>query len=349
MAGIRDVAKEAKVSATTTSRFLNSDPDLMITDETKRRILAAVEKLHYVKRSNKSRKNTRIGLLVTKTERDEYDDPYFRDIRLGILDGLKAHSLDIGVTYHIGDKIDAMMLQGLDAFVIVGTLEHAWLDKIYAANQNVVLVDDYYGPANIDAVYPDFQQSTTDVLERLAKQGHQRISFIGGAAMSWRESGKIVWHPEGDLRLRTYQQWMDDHDLGQYSHSFIGGWDYMDGAEQTRNLLQHFHDRTDFPTALVVASDPLAIGVYRELHTAHIRMPEDLAVISFDNSAVADYLTPSLTSVKLRPYEMGKSAVRMAAERIQGTRDYPLRVLLPTEIIGRESDDYSRKAEEKTS
>ncbi|WP_179393873.1 substrate-binding domain-containing protein [Lacticaseibacillus absianus] len=336
MAGIREVAKHAQVSATTVSRFLNGDDTLLISDETRARILDAVKALHYVKRAPRGRHTVRFGLFITKSEREEFNDPYFRDIRKGVLDELAKHKLKVETMFHIGDKLDPVKVKGLDALIIVGPLEAQWLKQIHRLNPNLVVVDDFTVPADIDAVFPDFRTAIDQVMTKLHQAGHSRIAFLGGASMYWQPSGASVSNHKMDLRYRAYVDWMREHQLADYTQAFIGEWDYADGAAQAQRLLAHYKG-AKLPSALIVASDPLAIGVYRVFHEAGVRIPEDMAIVSFDNSEAAAFLTPSLTSVQLHPIAIGRSAVRMAMERVEQSRDYPQHILMSTDVEYRES------------
>ena len=87
MAGIRTVAQRAKVSPATVSRFLNNDPSLRVTEETKERILEAVQFYQYEKKERKGQKGPfiEIGVITAASEIDELEDPYFRSLRIGIL------------------------------------------------------------------------------------------------------------------------------------------------------------------------------------------------------------------------------------------------------------------------
>ncbi|WP_040534748.1 LacI family DNA-binding transcriptional regulator [Schleiferilactobacillus shenzhenensis] len=335
MANIRDVARAAKTSATTTSRFLNGDPSLAITAATQQRILSAVEQLHYVKPARPVRQGTiTLGLLVTKSAQDEYDDPYYRDIRRGILDESEQTKAAIGLTIHAGEPVDPLALRGIDGLIVIGGIARPWLHQLQQTTSLIVLVDDYDAPDDVDAIAPDASQAAVMVLDRLAGAGHQRIAFIGGPPTVTHADGTATAGPPVDPRLLAYQRWMHEHHLDRYREAYIGGWDYAAGAALAAQLVQ----AGKHPTAVVVASDPLAVGVYRGLNKAGLQIPRDIAVVSFDNSAVAGFLTPPLTTVQMGAYPIGRSAVRMLTERVHGDRDYPLHVFFPPRIVARESD-----------
>jgi LacI family transcriptional regulator len=92
---------------------------------------------------------------------------------------------------------------------------------------------------------------------------------------------------------------------------------------------------------VVCASDPMALGAFRALHEAGIKVPEDISIISFDDIDAAAYLQPALSTVKIHSFEMGKTAVKLLQDRIKG-RELPMKVILPTELILRESTEIKK-------
>lgn len=112
----------------------------------------------------------------------------------------------------------------------------------------------------------------------------------------------------------------------------VGEW----GPNGGYKLMQELIRRGQLPSAIVVASDPMALGAFRALHQAGIKVPEDISVFSFDDIDSAAYLTPALSSVKIHSFEMGKTAVKLMYDRLKG-RELPLKIVLPTELVYRES------------
>lgn len=95
-------------------------------------------------------------------------------------------------------------------------------------------------------------------------------------------------------------------------------------------------NQESMPTAIIVASDPLAIGALKALNEAGIHVPKEVSIVSFDDISAAAYLTPSLSTVKIHTEEMGKTAVKLLHDRLKG-RELPIKVMLPTSFIARES------------
>ncbi len=104
------------------------------------------------------------------------------------------------------------------------------------------------------------------------------------------------------------------------------------GYECMKDLLE-VEDR---PTALFVASDAMAIGAIRAAHEAQLRVPDDISIVSFNDVEMAAFTQPSLTTVKVYTEEMGRAAVKLVLDQLGG-RSIPIKVVLPTNLVIRES------------
>jgi LacI family transcriptional regulator len=96
-------------------------------------------------------------------------------------------------------------------------------------------------------------------------------------------------------------------------------------------------NENNLPTAIISASDPMSIGIYRALQLKNIAIPEDISIFSFDDIEMTGYMTPPLSTVHIDSLEIGRVAIRLAKERISDGRTSALRVEVASEIVVRES------------
>lgn len=339
MAGIRDVAKRAGVSIATVSRVLNEDPTLSVTDETREKIAEAVTHFSYQKKSvpQKKTKATKSVLLITTvSEIDELEDPYFRAIRRGIQVEAEKRKLAITQTVRLCEgKIKPEELKNSGAVIIVGQVLPSVIEFVMKYNSNLIVVDDPNATTLVDAVYTDLQQATRDHLERLYQKGHRKIAFIGGPRVLLDLQGKR-YESNDDFRQTAYEEWMQQHGLAEAVQTYIAGWNTLDGMTACNELLANVGK--NLPSAIMVANDPIAVGVYRALQKQGIKIPEDVSIVSFDNIEVAEYLTPSLSTVDIQTEEIGRIAIRLAKEKIEQVRTIAIRVMVPSQVIIRESE-----------
>lgn len=339
MAGIRTVAKRAMVSPATVSRFLNKDSTLKITEETKQRILESVAYYDYKPKERERKTTFEIGVITAVSEIQELEDPYFRSIRVGIISECAKSNVVIKkiVYYQANQSFDLEQLNHCDVILAIGRFQNEVYAELMAMNANIIAIDvpndELVFP--IDSVYTDLTKATVNHLDRLYQNGHRKICFIGGKKKLLGKDGKLSVDNH-EVRYQAYLDWMSKHKLSEQIDYYLGDWGYEEGYRLTEELLTKRKD--NLPTAIMVASDPMAVGVYRALQKKAIRIPEDISIVSFDDLEVARYLTPTLSSVAISAEEIGKIAVRLAKQRLTKSRKIHVNVEVGYQIKVRESE-----------
>lgn len=195
-------------------------------------------------------------------------------------------------------------LANYGAVIIEDEMTAAAIEQIQNINPNVIFLDVNTNIRGCNIVRNDFIEATTNILDRLYEMGHRNIAYIGGKSVVVNLDGKIVLRKD-DLREDGYIAWMKMHNLEQYCHTFTANWSADEALEATNQLLQ----LKDRPTAIVVASDPMA------LIDANVNIPNDISVASFDDVEINRFLTPTLSSIDMNTEEMGKATIRFICFR----------------------------------
>lgn len=342
MVGIRDVARKANVSPGTVSRFLNQDQTLSISDETKKRILSAVKDLNYdiSKRKYEKKKIPSLGLISTIDRKKELDDPYFSQLRAGIKEEARRLHLGLNRTYYLAEDNPQEWkdFDHLGSIIIIGSVQEKAIEKLMTQNKNIVVVDNPDIQAEVDLVYADFERMTQKILSLFIAAGHKKIAYIGGYNIDMNEYGEKEFN-ENEKRLRVYKQFMYEQGLKENIEYKLGLWEPLEGKRMMDELLAENGD--NLPTAILVGSDPLSVGVYRSLQSAGKKIGKDIVIASFDNIEIAEYLTPNLTTVNINSREIGKAAVRLAKEKINQERSENVVLTFPSKLVERESFRFS--------
>lgn len=317
MPSIRDVAKVAGVSPASVSRILNKDPDFHININTRKRVLETAKRLNYSKTKNKrgpkGKKGMSIGLILRHTVENEPRDPYFKNIHDGIIDEAAKWRLDTDIVFRMHDKNkDWDKLKKYGAIILINQMTDDAINRVKSLNKNVILVDANPNLENCNYIQNDFANKTAQILDHLYGLGHRNIAFIGGNSSIVDMDGNTVLI-KGDSRADTYSNWMRIKGLNKYEHAYIKNWSIEDGFKLCNQMIDELDE---LPSAIIVASDPMALGVYKSLNNHHISIPDQVSVISFDDVEMNRYLTPSLSSVYMDSREMGKTAVRLAKDMI---------------------------------
>lgn len=175
-------------------------------------------------------------------------------------------------------------------------------------------------PEQYDCVFTDDVRGSAEITRYLIAQGHRNIWYIGNRRLPWfAHCG------------RGYQQAMKEAEL-EPRFSEIGAEDRELGYLAVKSLLS----RGERPTALFVGTDQAASGVYQALQESGIRIPDDISVAGF-NDTIGEVLHPGLTTVREFPKELGVHLAEFALRRIAEPNLPPQQLVMPTELIRRES------------
>ncbi|MBU5442514.1 LacI family DNA-binding transcriptional regulator [Paenibacillus sp. MSJ-34] len=325
MATIKDIADKANVSIATVSRVLNYDETLNVTDETRQRVFEAAEQLSYQLSSKKRRKRKfKIGLYYSYSLEEELNDTYYLSIRVALEKKLELEGLKM---YRIRGGDSPEHLRSVDGIICLGFFIKEDIERIAAFQKPVVFIDSSPNEDLFDSVVIDFHKATRKVLNYLLELGHTRIAFIGGVDTD-RHGNRYY-----DLRQEVFEQFLESKGLFRPNYLKIGGYNPKDGYILSKQLLE-LEER---PTAVFVANDTIAVGLYKACSELGCRIPEDISVIGFNDISAAQFMMPPLTTIRLNTEFMGETAVTLMQERLMSGREICLKVTIPTKLVVRES------------
>ncbi|MGY3062291.1 LacI family transcriptional regulator [Streptomyces sp. TE3672] len=300
-----DVARHAGVSRTTVSFVLNERADAGIPEETRRRIRASIEELGYRPnagaRALAAKRSEWYGLIT-----EIVTAPFAVDVIKGAQDRAWADGKFLLIT--AGDRDRAMEAAAFDKLLeqraeglLYATTWHRAVTLPPAAREvPVVLVNCFDADGALPSVVPDEVAGGHTATRRLLDAGHRRIGFIN------LDTGI----PAAVGRRQGYEQALREAGLDIDDSLVVPGHATADGGYAAAcGLLDREGDR---PTALFCGNDRMAMGAYDAIKERGLRIPDDIAVIGFDNQElIAAYLRPGLTTVAL-PFEfMGAKGVDM--------------------------------------
>ena len=336
MANIRDVARLANVSPATVSRILNDNKLFKTTDETRQRVLSAVTELGYQapvrKRPCAPREPVTdvfsVGVLLATTK-GKYSDPYYLAILGGIEDELSKLGGTISVIQTEQELEDPVILErllnaGLSGLIMMRPLSEPLFERLRSLIPHIVGIDTGHMP--IDNVEYDHLRVSRMAVEYLYQKGHREIGYIGGS-------------PEGlpmkrSRRFRSYLETMSDLGLEVRPEWILNcGWD----DRKCIALVEKTYREHGLPTAFYAGSDLMAMAALRALYKLGVSVPGQTAVIGMSNIEMSQYANPPLTTIDVPMVEMGITAARIIAQRVQGDSTLPKRVLLPSRLIERDS------------
>lgn len=326
MTTIKDIAKKANVSPSSVSRILNEDATLHVSLATKQRVLEIANELHYVKRGKKQQpaKKRTIGILHWYTMQQEVDDPYYLTIRLGAEKYCHTHHIQIkrsfrdDVNYH-------EHLQCIDGLICIGKFSNQEVQSFYQIQKNIIFADMRMYPITKNCILFDFQQAIIDTIAYLLRQGHRKLTYLGGK--EYTADGALY----KDLRRSTFLDYCMLHTI---EHTIEEDrFTIESGYELTMKQIK----KNTMPDAFLCASDAIAFGAMRACHEANVQIPHDVSIVGFNDHCNAAYCTPPLTTIHAPSEVMGTYAAQIVHQQMEGLHPLPMQYVLPCTIKKRGS------------
>ncbi len=278
-----------------------------------------------------------IALLDNSIPDKGLQDAYFDELR----DALEKHAQSECMNVTVFNNIDDLIKNfgKFDGFISIGPapMDSKALRRLHEKLEYGVFIDINPAPSLFDSVQPDLEQTILDALDALMDAGNKRIGFIGGVGNIMGEHG----YPE-DPRKFAFCNWATRLGLD------VEGLVLAEGpftVENGRNLGKQYvrNLKGNLPDAVVVAADPLAVGVLQAFATEGVLVPRDIKIISINNQEIAKYTSPSLSSYDIDKDELAKAAVFMLSEALSTHREVRQHMLISTSLVTRDSFDPMAK------
>ncbi|GKV66942.1 MULTISPECIES: LacI family DNA-binding transcriptional regulator [unclassified Sporosarcina] len=334
MVNIFDVAKLANVSIATVSRVTSNKEG--VNEATKAAVLKAMEELGYrpnsAARTLRMSKSNIIIVLMLNIKNSFYSE-YIRGLEevaqkagyfllIGSTDGDMTKEKKYMNLIH-DSRVDGVIL------TTEGIMNESSIKKINKSSP-VVLTFDYVPGQNIPSISIDNESASRKITNHLINLGHKRIAHITGYM------GRL----QSQTRLNGYKQALLQHNI-TVEEALIqeGGYLFKDGYAAAQKLLSF----DKLPSAIYGGNDNIAIGALKAVQEAGLRVPEDIAIVGFDNLDIANYMTPGLTTIHQPRYEIGKRAMSLLLLKIENAEIEKPHIILEDQLIIRDSCGYNLK------
>ncbi|AGT31259.2 LacI family transcriptional regulator [Geobacillus genomosp. 3] len=323
MTTIKDIAKAAGVSITTVSRALNGYSD--VNENTRQKIIDIAKQLNYspntLARGLVMNKSKTIGLLVSGLTKESAKDNFTFEVLAGVNEYVSEVDYDMVLFSTTSTKqrektytqlcrerrVDGAILQGIRT-------DDPYLHEVVESNIPCVLIDIPIESKTVGYVTTDNVLGAKNAVRHLIELGHKRIAMINGYEYAFVSEQRLKGFKEalleGGLPVREY--WIAN---GAFREEIA--------EQEALRLLQHYPEITAF----FCASDLMALGVIKAVKRLGKRVPEDVAVIGYDDIILASYSSPSLSTVAQDKFAMGYEAAKLLIAMLEGKADSHVKVL----------------------
>ncbi|ALC89645.1 catabolite control protein A [Bacillus sp. FJAT-18017] len=326
---IYDVAREANVSMATVSRVVNGNPN--VKPATRKKVMEVIDRLGYrpnaVARGLASKKTTTVGVIIP-----DISSIFFAELARGIEDIATMYKYNIILSNSDQNKdkelhlLNTMLGKQVDGIVFMGgniTTEH--VEEFKKSPVPIVLAGSVEQTREIPSVNIDYEQAVFDSVMEYVERGHKRIAFIIGPLHEPKNS---------ELKLKGYKRALDEAGI-QFNEEYIveGDYTYDSGIEAIEKLIES----DERPTAILVGSDEMALGVIHGAQDKGFSIPEDFEVITSDNTRLSLMVRPQLTTLVQPLYDIGAVSMRLLTKYMNKEKVDEHTVVLPHRIEQRNS------------
>lgn len=331
---MRDVAKLANVSQSTVSRVLNgTNEPIPIGEDTRQRVMDAVAQLNYQPNlhagSLRGQKTQMVAIMIA-----DITNPFYHSIVRAVQDSANLHNYDVMIANsdHTleGEKqfVQSVIRRPVDGIIMAPYhLDENDLGELIDRTGAVIAaVGQHLNHPQIDIAFGNDELATYNVVKWLHEsKGHTNIGFIGVTDR----------FPAGARRRNGFEQALNATGLQTSpNNEQVGDWSPGSGYEAMQRLLS----LPERPTAVFVSNDLMAIGAMEAIKRNKLKIPDDIAIVGFDNIPAASWVYPSLTTIAQYPEKMGEQLSKAIFQRIHGEYGGPSRRFeIPLDFIERES------------
>lgn len=322
MITIKDVAKRAGVSITSASYALNGTGT--ISAATRRRVLDAATELNYhpnaFARHLKTRKTRTIGVFIAR-----FGGSFYEEILEGIHDAVMKTDYELLVCPESRDVRKMLTHRQVDGAIIFDTkIKSDILIRLASQSFPIIVMDRYLESDYILPLLVENSQGARQAFDHLFRQGARKIVFISGSIDSYDNTERMsAFLAEGER-------------YGLSIQCYSGNFTEESGHEAAAMILT----KGDLPQAVFCANDQMAIGFIREMGEQGVHIPEDIAVIGFDDIPLSRYIRPSLSTIRVSRFSWGSMAATQMFAYLEN--EHPFKeARIPVELIERESSRTS--------
>jgi LacI family fructose operon transcriptional repressor len=324
MTSIKDVAQAAKVSTATVSRVLANNAS--IRPETRKRVLEAVAQLNYrpnlIARSLRVQKSTKIGLVVS-----DIRNPFFSAIGRAVEDAAyeKGYSVLMCNTDENPEKealyLDLLFDENVAGLIFSPTQQFSAKTQDFKVSAPMVIIDRSVQNRDADMVLLDNVAAACELTEHLVANGYRSLAGLFGDASA-----------TGQERSQGFRNALKAHRLSPFSVEFIPP-RIRSGFSATMALLE----REERPDAIFTSNSLLTAGAFEAIRERKLQVPNDIALVGFDETEWSEFVTPSITVMAQPTEEIGRTAIDLLFHRIAEPTRAPKTVIVKGTLIARGS------------
>lgn len=327
---IKTIADKLGVSYATVSRALNDHPD--VNDDTKQKVIEKANEMGYqpnaIARGLVNKETKTIGLVIP-----DITNPFFPQVARGVEEAAATADYNIFLcnTNWNADReehyVNALMQKQIDGLIMTPSSEElSYLSKLLSPGLETVFISSFIPLNNFTSIIVDNVKGTEKAMDYLINKGHTNIAFVGAGEERFANQERLKGYKNS---LRKHDIKIRDKNITSVKYSY----DRRSGYNLMNQIIDSF-SKKNLPTAVICYNDLLALGIIQALQERNFKIPEDMAVIGFDDISFSSLPEVQLTTISQPKYEMGKIALETLVEKVKtGTnKKFEKKIVLSPEL-----------------
>lgn len=350
MATLKDIAERVKVSQATVSRVLNGDSTLNVTEETREKVLVAAKDLGY--------------RTVRQRYENRSEDPALRDVEVSKSGKQKERKIGIAQMFEIQEQMEdiyyfklknivdevcfgkkwatTMLYRNeqkkfvaneetvLDGIIAIGRFTKSEIETFHKYTDNIVFLDSSPDEQKYYSIIPNYHLAIRNMLQCFERKGRKRIAYLG-SVYTFGDTKDLTMDP----RFYYYKNSLMNH--GIYDESLVIDCE-MNSRSSYEKMTEYLknHDAQEYPDSVFIASDAAAPGFLKAVNEFDIRIPEQMGVITFNNTSFSEFSNPPFASIEVFMKE-SVNATAMCMEELWKGSQVPLKITVPCNLVERDS------------
>jgi LacI family transcriptional regulator len=359
MATLKDIAEQAGVSQSTVSRVLNKDATISVTEETRKSIFRAASRLGYktvserhgandtgAKEERRASANDDAGFGL---ERAAIAEPM--ELRIGIAQMFDAEELKADIYYMVLKNVleeicferkwttitlfrnaEKRFVKNddskLDGIIAIGRFSLQEIENFHEYTDNLVFLDSSPDELKYYSVVPSYHVAVRKVLEHFREKGYEKVAYAGstrtfGDTKELKEDARFYYYKTSMVNKGLY----DDDLVIDCAMNATSGYQVMS---------EYIKKHGTAPEAIFVSSDAVSPGIVKAIHEAGFSIPEDVSIITFNNTGFSEFSNPPLSSIKVFMRESAGAAA-MCMYLLKRNYNHPKKIVIPCDLVDRNS------------
>lgn len=323
---MKEVASKAKVSIATVSRILNGDVTLNVREETREAVLSAAKELGYELKIKRTNTELTFGIVQWISSYQEKEDNYYHNIRMSVENYCVLNNIQIKRFYK-ENLNNVFKDKDIDGLLCIGKFSNDLADKMSINVPNIVFIDSNPDKNKYNSVYSDLKAGTRIALDHLVSKHHKVIGYIGGREYIETPRGKMFIDP----REKEFLLYTEENEIVNNGAYYVGDFSAEHGYDSMKVIIESDNP----PTAVFCGNDVIAIGALSALGES--ANSDKISIIGFNNTAMAQFYNPALTTINVDTKYMGELACELLEKLINERPKTPIQIICNVSLVERES------------